>query len=236
MDLTSSIIFFIVFTVICFVILVLAKYIFQKDGIFTLAIGAVIGANIYNSSSHPIYVGDLILGMDAVIYTIFLFCTLIMFVQHGKQSFLTLLYTALFSIFFSALLSLFGTCATEGFISKTAIMNFVPFLISMLGSFVACMVMILLFGALKNKNCNEYVNIIICLIVANLINSVIYFSLSYFLTGNLGEEFIASLLGSIIIKLACVCFCVVVLLIENKFIKKKNTNQFLKKPNKKVKK
>lgn len=219
MDITLSINFYILFFLVCFAILIVAKYAFHKDGIFTLAIGAVIGANVYNVGNFPVPIGPFIFGMDAVVYTIFLFCVLSMYVEYGKASFKTLLYTALFSIFFSAMLSTFGQYLKTGSFTEEITWTGLSYLSSIIATFTCCWCMVSVYDFLKRKNCNFYLNIVISLILASMINSTIYFGLTFLFTGDLGDDFARSLFSSYIVKAISGCIFLLLLHIEQTYFK-----------------
>ena len=103
----SGIWFYLIFLVSIFFILGVALKIFPKDASFTIAIGAVIGANIYNSSAYPIEIGGLVFGIDSIVYTIFAFCLLFMYIFYGKKDMKVVLYTSMFSIFFTISFTIF---------------------------------------------------------------------------------------------------------------------------------
>ena len=45
--------------------------------LFTIAIGFAVNANIYNSSTNPVYVGNIIFAIDSILYVGFTFSVLI---------------------------------------------------------------------------------------------------------------------------------------------------------------
>lgn len=207
----------ITFIVVCFLVVGLSIACFKRDAIFTVAIGAVIGANVYNIGSFPIYVGKLVFGLDGVVYTIFLLCLLLMYIDYGKKSMKTLLYTAMFSIFFTALLAFFGSYFVNEGIKIEQIHSTLSYIYSILGTYVASIVMIKLYDRLKKLKTNKYLNIIVSLIVGNIINSAIYFGLIFTFTGNLGYDFLLTLLGSISMKIVSTGVCILLFYLYQKY-------------------
>lgn len=211
---------FCLFTVICFVIVGVATNLFHKDAIFTIAIGAVIGANVYNIGSYPITIGGLVFGIDGVVYCVFLFCLLTMFIYYGEKDMKTNLYTALFSIFFTALLSFFGGLF-QNQTWQAQIWSTMSFIFSIVATYATVVVMINFFKLLQRKKCNHYVAFGVCMLVGNLINSIIYFGLTFLISGGIGEAFVYSLLGSAITKFVSTLICVLLYYIYEINLQKK---------------
>ena len=213
----SNLLFFITFVIVCFGVVCVAISLFKKDAIFTLSIGAVIGANVYNIGSYPVEIGKLVFGMDGVVYTIFLFCLLIMLIDYGKKDMHLVLYTAMFSIFFTALLAFFGSYLQNGAITESQIWSTLSYIFSILGTYVAVICMMFLYQKLRSKNFNNTLAFIACLLIGNLINSIIYFGLTFVVTGSLGENFVYSLMGSFITKFLSTLICAVVYFVYEKY-------------------
>ena len=72
----SNIMVLILFTVLMFIIFVIARKMFGKNALFVIGIGSVIGANLYNANDFPIAIGNLVFGIDSIIYTLFVFSIL----------------------------------------------------------------------------------------------------------------------------------------------------------------
>ena len=98
----SDILIFGLVLICFFAIFILAKHFWGKDALFVIGIGGAIGANIYNINSYPLQIGNFIFGFDSIIYTFFIFCLLVMLINYGKESFNSILYSSVGSIFISA--------------------------------------------------------------------------------------------------------------------------------------
>ena len=97
-----------------FIGFVFAKKFFGKNALFVIGIGCVIGANLYNANDFPIALGNLILGIDSVVYTLFVFSVIVMYVYFGKTAMREVLYCAVGSIFLTSLLSFSGHFSQVG--------------------------------------------------------------------------------------------------------------------------
>ena len=205
----SPILFFSIFTILCFLIVAVAIRFFPKDATFTIAIGAVIGANIYSALAYPINIFGLTFGIDSIVYTLFLFCLLLMHESYGKKNMRVVLYTALFSIFFTAFLFFMGNLSQSGF-SSALMMNFLSYIFSIIATFCAAWVMIWLYDKFKTAGLNIYLNFLIVILLASLVNTVIYFGLSVLFTGLVVENFVALMAGSYIGKFVASMCCLAV--------------------------
>ena len=219
----NSAIFLCVFIALVFVILAVALKIFPKDSSFTIAIGAVIGANIYSATAYPIFIGGLVFGIDSIVYTIFAFCLLFMYINYGKRDMKVVLYTSIFSIFFTAFLFFMGNLSQSGY-STELLLNFVSYFASIVATFLAVLVMVKAFEVVRTKT-NVYVAVFLALIVVSLVNSLIYFGLSYILTGVVSEIFLISLAGSYIGKLVASVLCLAVLRLTTVWNKNKKIDR-----------
>lgn len=210
----NPILLLVIFTVCVFGILLIAKSFFHKSTIFTIAIGAIIGANIYNVGAYPIAIGGLVFGFDSIIYTVFALCVLLMFMDYGKHAMKVVLYTALFSLFFTALLAFFGSYSQSG-ISSGLIWNTLSYLNSIIATFIAVWAMIFAFNWLKKRKVNKYVNITIVMLLCAILNSIVYFGLTFIYSGTLGDTFMLTLAGSYIGKAIATALCLVVVYLDN---------------------
>ncbi|MFQ6749288.1 MAG: VUT family protein [Clostridia bacterium] len=216
----SPILFFSIFTILCFLIVGVAIRFFPKDATFTIAIGAVIGANIYTSLAYPISIGGITFGIDSIVYTLFLFCLLLMHESFGKKNMRVVLYTALFSIFFTAFLFFMGNLSQGGY-SNALMMNFLSYLFSIIATFCAAWVMIWLYDKFKLAGLNIYLNFLIVILLASLVNTMIYFGLSFLLTSLVVENFLLVLVGSYIGKFVASMCCLGVFALHRHWCKSK---------------
>lgn len=205
----SGIWFYLIFLVSIFFILGVALKIFPKDASFTIAIGAVIGANIYNASAYPIEIGGLVCGIDSIVYTIFAFCLLFMYIFYGKKDMKVVLYTSMFSIFFTAFLFLMGNISQTGY-TDAVMLSFLSYLSSILATYLAVHAMVWVFQKLRSKNTNIFLSILVALIVVLVVNSTVYFGLSVACGAYSVSNFWATLGGSFVGKFIASMCCLVI--------------------------
>lgn len=222
--------FLVLTAVLVFVILIVSNRFWGKDALFVVGIGCAIGSNIYNVGDYGIVIGNLVFGIDSVIYTVFVFVVLLCLKNYDEKSAFTLLYSAMGSIMLSALLVFIASWASAGFASNL-IWGFVSYLISVIATFVALFTTIKLFKYFESKNLNVYLNFLINVLIASVINSLIYFGIVAIITG-FQENFWGQLGASYLGKLMSTAFSLLTYFICTKLPYKKideNDNQIEKK-------
>ena len=222
--------FLVLTAVLVFVILIVSNRFWGKDALFVVGIGCAIGSNIYNVGDYGIVIGNLVFGIDSVIYTVFVFVVLLCLKNYDEKSAFTLLYSAMGSIMLSALLVFIASWASAGFASNL-IWGFVSYLISVIATFAALFITIKLFKYFEGKNLNVYLNFLINVLIASVINSLIYFGIVAIITG-FQENFWGQLGASYLGKLMSTAFSLLTYFICTKLPYKKideNDNQIEKK-------
>ena len=222
--------FLVLTAVLVFVILIVSNRFWGKDALFVVGIGCAIGSNIYNVGDYGIVIGNLVFGIDSVIYTVFVFVVLLCLKNYDEKSAFTLLYSAMGSIMLSALLVFIASWASAGFASNL-IWGFVSYLISVIATFAALFTTIKLFKYFEGKNLNVYLNFLINVLIASFINSLIYFGAVAIISG-FEENFLGQLGASYIGKLMSTAFSLLTYFICTKLPYKKideNDNQIEKK-------
>lgn len=221
--------FLVLTAVLVFVILIVSNRFWGKDALFVVGIGCAIGSNIYNVGDYGIVIGNLVFGIDSVIYTVFVFVVLLCLKNYDEKSAFTLLYSAMGSIMLSALLVFIASWASAGFASNL-IWGFVSYLISVIATFAALFTTIKLFKYFESKNLNVYLNFLINVLIASFINSLIYFGAVAIISG-FEENFLGQLGASYIGKLMSTAFSLLTYFICTKLPYKKideNDNQIEK--------
>lgn len=221
--------FLVLTAVLVFAILIVSNRFWGKDALFIVGIGCAIGSNIYNVGDYGIVIGNLVFGIDSVIYTVFIFVVLLCLKNYDEKSAFTLLYSAMGSIMLSALLVFIASWASAGFASNL-IWGFVSYLISVIATFVALFTTIKLFKYFEGKNLNVYLNFLINVLITSFINSLIYFGAVAIISG-FEENFLGQLGASYIGKLMSTAFSLLTYFICTKLPYKKideNDNQIEK--------
>ena len=146
---------------------------FRSSILYTLAIGSACNANVFNSANFPIKIGNFVFGMESVVYMLFLFCVLMMFAYYGKKDVITLIVCSMGAIIFAAIIEFIAGIAANGF-SLEILLDFLTYLSSCIASILACLAMLSLFHFLRKKKVNLFLAVILVLIVASLVESVVF--------------------------------------------------------------
>ena len=206
--------------VIIFGLLIFGYHFFKKDALFVFAIGCVIASNIYNIGSYPIIVGDITFGLDSVLYSVFIFCILLAYINHGKKDAMIITYTAMASIMLTAVINFIAIWASSGVADNNIMWNFLSYLFSVLGTYLAITLMI----KVIQKIPYNYLKIIIGIIIASIINSLVYFGLISIATFSIDTSLLSTLAGSYLGKFMSMAFALISYLLISLFSKLKNNN------------
>lgn len=192
-------IFFILFAILAFMCVLIGGKKYQNTTLYTLAIGGAVNANFFHSGNFAINCFGLPFGIDSVLYTLFIFCVIVMFIKHGKSQAWLLAISGIVAIMFSATTQLVAKLMSNG--SSFAVWaEFLGFFASGVASLIAIFVMIMLMKWLSGK-INNYVLTLICGAAAILINCVIYYPLMLLINGlpsNISLQLFASIIGKAI--------------------------------------
>lgn len=214
-------IFLIIMAVISFGCFILGYKYFKKDALYVLAIGGAVAANIFNIGNFPIYVGNLVFGLDSVIYTLFIFCIAVLIMDYGKKDALSLTYTALASILFAGIVQFIASWATNG-IEYGVVWGIISFITSIVATYLA-VISVIAFYKWAHKKINKYLMMGIIIFIASIINSAVYFGVVAIFTGGFGNNFVGVLAGSYIGKGMCILFSVAAYYLTNRKSKTEKT-------------
>ena len=201
-----NIIYFLLFSVCVFLCALIGGKRFRNTTLYALAIGGVVNANFFHAGNYPISCFGLPFGIDSIIYTLFIFCVVIMFIKEGKGQAYLLAISSIVAIMFSAVMQLVSDILSKGS-SLDVWLTFLTFTISALASIVAVIAMLELLEKLKTK-VNKYTLLTIGILVVTIINTLIYYSSSLLLRGiptNIGIMLLTSFIGKFI-ALLCALF------------------------------
>ena len=192
-----NVLYLIIFGICCFLCVLIGGKKYRTTTLYALAIGGAVNANFFNAITYPIKCFNLPFGIDSIIYTLFIFCVILMYFHEGKKSAYVLTISSIVAIMFSAVMQVVAILLTKGS-SAVVWLNFADFVISSVSSLLAIYVMINILELFKNQKINKYIVIVIAIVVASVINSGFYFGLSSIESGgiyNLGKMLLASLIG-----------------------------------------
>lgn len=212
-------VYLLVMAVISFGLWMIGEPFFKKDTYYTLAIGGAIGSNVFNISVYGFSFGNIVFGVDSIVYTLFVFCVVSCLAKYGKKEAFRLTLNTMAAIFVSGIITLIASWATVG-MSFAVVWNFISFIISILATFAAIWVAILVFKKLEGK-WNIYLNVLLFLIIASLVNSIIYFGVVAICNGGFASNFGYIMAGSYIGKGIALVFAMIVFAFNQLWYKKK---------------
>ena len=224
---SMKIIYLIIISVLCFLSIFLGGKKFRSTALYALAIGGVVNSNFFHPLDYPIMCFGLPFGIDSIIYTLFVFCVIVMFFKSGKGSAYTLLISSIVAIMFSAIMQLFSDLLSTGS-STECWQSFLNFSISAVASLIALSIMLEIMQKLKNKNLNEYLILLIAILIATVADSILYlgaFSLINGIIENFGKLLLASIIGKTIAILCSIGCYYLINLFDSKPTKSKSNEQ-----------
>lgn len=202
---------FLIFSLVVFLSVLLGGKKYRSTALYALAIGGVVNANFFHAGNYPIQIFGLPFGIDSIIYTLFVFCVIVMYIKEGRKSAYTLSFSSIIAIMFSALMQLVSDLLSKG--SSPAVWNsFLNFTVSSIASVIAIIIMLEILNKIKNKNC--YFIMLIGIIVATFINSSIYYPITTLIM-RVPENIFKLLLTSIIGKFIALLCSILTLYIIN---------------------
>lgn len=184
--------------------------------LFTIAIGFAVNANIFNGATAPISVGGFVFSVDSILYTGFMFAIIICAHEYGFKKARILTYTSIAAILVSAVIEIMANVSAFGY-QPQFLYAFLSYLFSAVGTFLGVWFMLAVYKILEKKKVNEYLNFLVCILIASVINTTIYYMGTILVTGQLLENMSAILLGSYIGKIICIALCQIVFFINTHF-------------------
>ena len=189
-----------IIAVICFAATTVFRHISDSRTLISVAIGAAINANIFNSVSMPIVFGSMTFGIDSILYTLFIFNVIIKAKDYSIKDAKDLTISTIIAILVSAFIELFAKWSFTGINVQTFI-SFLSYFLSSLGTFIGIWVMLRCFKYFEAKKVNIYVTFFIVIVIESLISSSVYFCGSSIVKGDFSHIFSPALEGSYIGKL-----------------------------------
>ena len=212
---------------LCSVAVFLATTIrFEKKSIWgtiigALGVGGVVNANFFHAGDYPIDVFGWSFGIDAIIFTLFIFTVILKLFYFGRKEAYVYTISACGAVLFAAIIELTANAFSEG--HSVGIWNrFGGFLVSVGATLAASIAMIEIILAIqKKKPIHKMWLVIIGIVIATIINSTIYYGLYHIVTG---IEFNAHLMYTSyfgkLMALGCACLAFFMIMLIEKKMKK----------------
>ena len=194
--------FWFVLAVLGFVFITLIRKRFDYAMLFTIAIGFAINANLFNALTTPIYCGPLVFSIDSIFYTGFMFCIVVCAIEYGVRKAKILTSSAIAAILLSAVIEFLARISSTGFQSEY-LLNLCSYVFSAIGTFAGVWLMLFVFEKLQAKKLNIYLNIVICLLIASIVNTSIFYIFTIITTKDI-TNLTYMLIGSYVGKIFCI--------------------------------
>lgn len=197
-------VFFLIFAITLFLLSIVGYKKFRATTLYALAIGGAVNANFFHAGYYPINCFGLPFGIDSIIYSLFIFCVMIMFFKANKKEAYILTISSIIAIVFSSCMQLFVDLLTKGS-SLEIWTTFFNFAISSIASAIAIWIMLEISQKLQQKKVNQYVILVLGMLIAAIINSSIYYTATTLIHGapeNILQLLLTSFIGKMI---ALVC-------------------------------
>ena len=191
-----------IFGLLIFLSLLIGGKKFRVTALYALAIGGAVNANFFHAENYPIDIFGLSFGIDSIIYSLFIFCIIVTLFQYGKKDAYTLAASSIIAIMLSAIFELISKLLSSGY-NNDIWNNFIDFICSSITSIIVIVVIIEILSLLSNKTKlkNQYILLIIGMIIAIVINTPIYYTFESLVHGrpdNIGELVSTSFLGKLL--------------------------------------
>lgn len=187
--------------------------------LIAVAIGCCVNANIFTSLSSPIEVGNLVFGMDSILYTIFIFTIIIRMMDYSLKDAQIMTLTSIAAILISALIEYSSILAKVGAFHLSDFYNLLKYVASTTGTFFAVWVIEKIYLKLNNTKINKYFMLFILISVGSIINTTWLYGFTILVDGLSGRT-LAIFVGSIILRFISIVFSQISMLIYNKYLKK----------------
>lgn len=171
-----NLLFYVLFGIVIYCCVLIGGKRFRSTCLYALAIGGAVNANYFTARNYPIDIFGLNFGIDSIIYNLFIFCVIIMLFWKGRGQAYLLSASSIIAIIFAAVIQLISDMLSFGY-SNEHWVSFFYFLTSSFSSILAVVAVIELLTYLKNKAKlnNEYLLMIIGLLLATVINTPMYY-------------------------------------------------------------
>lgn len=219
-------VYFLLFSVIVFLLALVGYKKFRSTTLYALAIGGVVNANFFHAANYPVDCFGFPFGIDSVIYTLFAFCVIVMFLKEDKRSAYLLAFSGIIAILFSAVMELVADLFSTGN-SLQAWKTFLSFFISAVASILAVVVTLETLEKMRKK-ANEYCCLIIGILIVTAINGGLYYPLSILINtspDNLSVLLFTSFIGKFIALLCGLLTLFLLNKMERKQLKKQRRDE-----------
>ena len=226
-----NLLFLIIFAVCVFAGVLVGYKKYFSTTLYALAIGGIVNANFFTSYFYPIDVFGLDFGIDAIIYSLFIFCVLLMYTRCGKKQAHLLCVSSVIAIVIAAIFEMFAKIFS-GATEAATFIRFVTLLFSAVTTLISMCGCVELFAFIERKRkINEYIVIGGGMLINNIVSTGLYLG-SVALISDLSQYDIPGLLltnmyGKLISIGAALLILLIIRLIDKQIAKKNNKSGYI---------
>lgn len=191
---------------------------FDKFILIAFAIGCAVNANLFNSLTRPVEGLGLYFGIDAILYTIFLYAILVAYFKYGRDYAKDIALSSIVAIIISAFIEFFANGTAGGF-TTGLLKSLSLYFISSIGSIVGIILMIIYVKKMEEMHVSKYISLPVAIIIGCIVNSTIYFLGYNVLYGNSITDFVKYLVGSYLGRLFSIAISILCFFINEKYWK-----------------
>jgi len=209
----DGIIILLVFALIVFAIITFTRRFNDSFILIAFAIGLAVNANYYHSGNYPVQVGSMIISIDAILYSAFMYTIVVKYIHYPKKEGHNVVWATLAAIIIAAIIECVARSSVKDKTPLQVIEIFGNYFFSALGTFIACLSVSKLVEVFEDKHISRYVTILVGMIIGSLINTVIFFGGQLAMTaidGTLTNDSLLkigqSVLGNTVFKIIAIAF------------------------------
>jgi len=183
--------------VVVFGLLTLLRRWIDSFILIALAIGAVVGAGIYQGIDTPVKAGPLIFSISGLLYPLFYYCVIIKYFYYPLNETRGMAFSSFAAVVISAFVEFFAMLASKGY-SWDIVARLLYYLYGTVFNFLVVYLSLLLVHQFEKHKVNRYVSITVFMILTGVLCATLYFSAgSIFLKEdtNFLPHFLASLIS-----------------------------------------
>ena len=199
--------FWFIIAICAFVFLTLIRKKYDFAMLYTISIAFSINANYFNALTNPIYCGSIIFSIDSILFTGFMYCVIVCAHEYTVKNAKVLTSATIAAILVSATIEFLAKTSTNGY-QSVYMTNYLSYLFSSLGTFAGVWLMLFVYKYLKNRKLNVYVNFIVCILIASIVNTSIFYIFTIITTKGI-ENLSYMLVGSYLGKIICILLCLI---------------------------
>lgn len=191
-------------TLLCFGLFCFFRHFFDGTVLISVAIGAAINANLYTAGGMPISAGWLTVGIDAMLYTLFMFAIICKAHDYSIAEAKGMSVATIVAILVSALIEMLAKWSFKGSLDWELGQIILRYVFSCIATLIGIWAMLFVYSKFKAWNMNVYLNFALVVLLASVLNTLVYCSLDMLMTWRVPENFGQVLAGTYVGKAICI--------------------------------